>query len=175
MRRRRTVLLVLLAVAGCSPSRFASARLTSWPENPCAILTADQVASATGLAMTNVRRAPSIGKIVQASRVGGDPGPGKHICVYETRSEYVDVTIVTPPTDQRSSAAYWAAREEYFRTFPGSARPIANLGQDAWLSGGATLRVLARRDLHFAVTARMYQPGADQMLIALARAVLARL
>lgn len=174
MRRCIAIPVVLLAIADCSRTAGAPPRLTAWPENPCAVLTAEEVAAATGLVVTNVRRAPSIAKLVQAYESGRDPGPGTYICVYETRSDYVDITIVGPPEDQRSSKAYWVARESYFRTFPGSARPIPNIGEDAWLAGGADLHVLARRDLHFAVTARMARRGADTTLIALARAVVAK-
>jgi hypothetical protein len=168
------VLLSLPTVAACLPGGPEAKRLTSWPENPCAVLTAEEVTAATGVTVVKLRRAPSIAKIVNATGTGGDPGPGKYICVYETTTENADITIIIPPEAQRTAGAYWAARQEYFRTYPGSARPITDLGQDAWLAGGAVLYVLARRDMHFAVTSRMYQPGSDHVLIALARAVLAR-
>jgi hypothetical protein len=93
--------------------------------------------------------------------------------VYETRGAG-DVTILVPLDNQRSSAAYWAARESYFRAYPGSARSVRNLGEDAWLAGGAVLHVLVRRDLHFSVATRSYHEHADQLLVALARAVLSR-
>jgi len=174
MGRRLAALTIVVLIPACSRAGRPPSHLTSWPENPCAVLAAEQVASATGLVVTNVRRASSIAKVVQASESGVAPGLGKYICVYETRSDYVDITIVAPPAEQRSTAAYWAARETYFRTFPGSARPVPGLGQDAWLAGGAALHVLAGPDLHFAVTARMYRAGADEVLIAVARAVLAK-
>ena len=175
MRRHLAVWLILSSTAGCVSAGPESKRLTSWPENPCAVLTAEQVAAATGVTVTKARRAPSILKIVQAGNAAGDPGPGRYICVYETSVENADLTVVIPSEEQRTAGAYWAARQEYFRTFPGSARPIPNLGEDAWLAGGADLHVLARRDLHFSVTSRLYRAGSDTMLVSLARAVLARL
>ena len=174
MTRHLAVVTLFVAATGCFPAGRGSPRLGAWPDNPCAVLTGEQVTAATRLTVTNVRRAPSIGKVVQAPHTGGDPGPGKYICVYETRSDYVDLYVIAPTPEQSSSVGYWASREQYFRQFPGSARAIANLGEDAWIAGGTTLHVLARHDLHFVVATRMYQEGSDRVLIALARAVLAR-
>jgi hypothetical protein len=139
------------------------------------VLTGEQVTSATGIAITKVRRAPSLAKIVQAGTSGGDPGPGKYICVYATPLDERDITIIIPPPDQQSTAYYMDARQSYFRDFPGSGRTIANLGEDAWLAGGSTLYVLARQDMHFVVTARLAPEWPDGLLIAVAQAVLARL
>ena len=170
-----TVLLALLPASGCAPTRrAASPRLASWPENPCAVLTPAQVSAVTGLEVTEARRAPSITKIVQAQSAGREPGPGTLICVYETRSAFGEIMIIAPPIEKRSTASYWNARETYFRTYPGSAQSIANLGEDAWISGGADLHVLVRPDLHFAVATQMYQERSRDLLIGLARAVLAR-
>lgn len=167
------LLLIPLYVASCARVKPAPSQLSSWPDNPCAVLEREQVTSATRATVTRVRRAPGIGKIVAASASGRDPGPGEHICVYETR-EFGDITIVAPTADQRSSAAYWRARETYFRAYPGSARSVSNVGEDAWLAAGTVLHVLVRRDLHFSVAMRDHHERAQELLVALAGAVVAR-
>ena len=152
----------------------AVTRLASLSDNPCAVLSVEQVATATGTRVTASRRVPSILKVVEAQRERREPAPGT-ICVYSTRSEFGELTIYLPPLSERHSANYWEAREKYFRTFPGSARPIPNLGIDAWLAGGASLHVLARGDEYFVVSTQLYQQRSGQELIALSRAVLERL
>jgi hypothetical protein len=169
-----------LIVAVCLSSDLAIAQppplelLPSLPEDPCAVLTLEQVAAATGTDVIESRRVPSILKVVQAQREQREPLPGT-ICAYSTRSDFGDIMIYLPQLSERRSAKYWEARERYFSTFRGSARAIPGLALDAWLAGGASLHVLARQNEYFTVSTQMYQKGSRQLLIALARAVLERL
>jgi hypothetical protein len=149
-------------------------RVASLPENPCAVLTVEQVAVATGMHVIESRRLPSDRDIVEAEREHREPAPSA-ICAYSTDSAFGEIIISVPSVSERRSARYWEARETYFHTFPGSARAIPNLGIDAWLGGGASLSVLAREDQYFSVSTQMYQEGSRQVLIALGRAVLERL
>jgi hypothetical protein len=158
-------------------SQTASANgipLASLPDNPCDLLTSEQVAVATGLEVTEARHLPSIRKIVQAQNIGGEPEPGT-ICSYETRSEFGAVTVVVPPHADRSAASYWQDRERAFSTFPMSARMISGVGEDAWLGGGTGLHVLTRQGEYFMVGTQMYSRRSADLLVALARGVLDRL
>lgn len=137
------------------------------------MLTAAQVGAVTGLEVTAARRTPSIIKLVEAQREGREAGPGRLICVYQTASRFGGITIAVPPPGERSAASYRAARDEYFSRF--AARRVSGLGQDAWFAGGSALTVLARDDLYFVVATQMAQLGSEAVVVALARAVLARL
>ena len=148
-------------------------RLTSLPENPCAVLTVEQVAAATGLRVTSMRRVASIPEIVPAQRERREPVAGS-ICSYETRSDFGELNIHVPRRTERRTASYWEARERYFGAFPGSAQAIPDLGIDAWLAGGASLHVLACQDEYFTVSTQMYQVRSRELLVALARAMLGR-
>jgi hypothetical protein len=165
---------IILAIEQAVSEGPAEPRFASLPENPCAVLTVQQVAAATGTEVTESRRVPSILKVVEAQREGREPLPGT-ICAYSTGSEFGQLSIHLPPRSERRSTTYWEARERYFRTYPGSARPILNLGIDAWLAGGASLQVLVREDEYFVVSTQWYQPRSSQVLTALSRAVLERL
>lgn len=155
-------------------SQVVPGTLASLPENPCAVLTLEQVAAATGVDVTRMQRVPGIPKIVQAQREQREPGAGS-ICTYETRSDFGEINIHVPPRTERRTASYWEAREKYFRSFPGSAQTIPSLGADAWLAGGASLHVLARDDEYYTVSTQMYQRRSRELVIALARAILGRL
>ena len=121
-----------------------------------------------------MRRAPGIDEIVHARNDGRKPEPGI-ICLYETRSEFGAISIVVPSPADRTTARYREAREKYFSAFPGSARAIPGLGEDAWIGGGAILQVLARKDQRFGVGTQKYSQRSEDLLIALARAVIGHL
>ena len=95
------------------------------------------------------------------------------ICSYDTPSEFRSISIMVPPVSEQSSAAFRKAREDYSRQF--HAERIPGLGQDAWLAGGTTLHVLAGNSAQFIVAMRTVQDKSRDTLIAVARAVLARL
>ena len=150
------------------------ARQTSLPEDPCGLLNQTRLSAITGLEVTAARRVPSIAKIVQAQDENREPDPGT-ICSYETRSDFGAILIVIPTKADRRAAAYWENRESYFKTYPGSAQPVAGLGMDAWLSGGSSLHVLVREGEQFALTTQMYKPESRELLVKIARAILDQL
>jgi len=148
------------------------ARLAAFPDNPCEILSVAQMSAATGLQVTSANRVPSLEKIVDAQTNDRDPGPGT-LCVYETHDDVGAIVLSVPARTDRSAAKYWTSRTKYIETFPGDARPVPGLGQDAWLSGGTALHVLAGDDESFTISTQMYQPRSGQLLINIAGAVLA--
>jgi hypothetical protein len=162
--------------------------LTTLPDNPCAVLTQEQMATLTRLEVTAVRRVPSIAKVVEAERENREPRPGT-ICVYETDSPFGGISIFVPNRTTRTTDAYWAARSRYFETYRGSARPIPDVAMDACLAGGADLHVLVRDNEFFTVSAQMWSqthpiPSAQgheffvrsaELLTTIARAIVARL
>ncbi len=175
---------VALGTAACSSGRSGGAApaaaapeavrtaVVSLPENPCELLTAEQVAAATQLPVTRARRVPDIGEIIRAEKEGR-PARANTICSYETPSEFESITIIVPPVSEQNSAAYWKAREEYFRQF--HAEAIAGIGEDAWLGAGAMLNVLAGKTARFTVATRVAREKSPEVLAAVARAVIARL
>lgn len=179
---RWTVLLAVLPFLGSGcllAERTPSATpvltlLASLPENPCDLLTLEQVSAITNLNVIEKRRVPSIDEIIQAQSEGRQPGPGR-ICSYETQSDIGAITISVPSGAERTSVSYWEARRGYFSTFAASARTIPGLGEDAWISGGASLHVLARENEYFIIGTQMYNQRSPELMIALARAVLDRI
>jgi hypothetical protein len=143
----------------------------SLPEDPCDVLTPAQVSAITGLEVTTARRVPSIAKVVQAGDENREPDPGT-ICSYETGSDFGAITIFVPAVAERRAAVYWGRRAKYFETFPGSAKPVAGLGKDAWAAGGNTLHVLIGEGQYFSLSTQMYQPGSGELLVKLARSVI---
>lgn len=159
--------------AGESPSPV-EARIASLPENPCELLTRSEVAVATGLRVRQARRVPDIEEIIRAEKEGRAARTNT-ICSYDTPGDIVAITIIVPPVSDRNSAAYLSQREAYFRQYPGSARHVSGVGEDAWLAGGATLHVLAGKSAYFIVATRMAQPKSPEVVAAVARAVIERL
>ena len=98
---------------------------------------------------------PSIGKVVRAQLEDREPEPGT-ICSFETKSPFDAISIVVPARSDRRSELYWEARSKYFETYPGAAQPIVGLGMDAWLAGGAGLRVLTGGNDHLMLSTKMY-------------------
>jgi hypothetical protein len=143
------------------------------PDNPCEVLTAAELAAATGLTVTSVRRVPSIGEGVRAEREGRPPEPGT-ICSYDTNSPFGALSIWVPRRSERRSELYWRARSKYFDTFPGSAEHIPELGMDAWLAGGASLSVLIRENEHLGLSTQNYQRQSRDVLVKVARAIARR-
>jgi hypothetical protein len=142
------------------------------PDNPCEVLTKAEVASATGLDVREPRRVPNITKVVQAQRSHIAPEPGR-ICVFDTMSRFGAINIAVLPKAERRGK-YWEARTRYFQTFPGSARVVSELGEDAWLAGGADLHVLLGGDEYVIISAQYYQPEARTLLVELARTIVNR-
>jgi hypothetical protein len=162
------------AGGGEPPSPVEERRIASLPENPCELLTASQVAAATGLPVRQARRLPDIEEIIRAEREGR-PARANTICSYDTPSDIVAITIVVPPVSDRNSGAYTSARDAYFQQYPGSGRTVSGVGDDAWLAAGNTLHVFAGKNAHFIVATRMAQPKSPEVVAAVARAVIERL
>lgn len=172
-----------LGTQACSSGRGARAapgpapeaggrKVASLPENPCELLTAREVSAAGGQHVSNAHRVPDIGEIIRAEREGRT-ARANNICAYDTMNEIGGVTIIVPPVSEQSSAAYHKAREDYFRQFSGA--KIDGLGEDAWLAGGTTLHVLAGKNAQFIVATRTARDGSRDIVIGVAKAVLARL
>jgi uncharacterized protein (DUF1697 family) len=187
VRKLATRLLVMLVafvgLAGCSSGRGTAAEpgaapeavrptVASLPENPCELLTARQVSAAGGQQVTRAHRVPDIGEIIRAEKEGRT-ARANNICSYDTPNEFGGITIIVPPVSEQSSAAYHRAREDYFRQFSGE--DIDGIGQDAWLAGGTTLHVLAGPTAQFIVATPTARDWSRDTLIAVAKAVLARI
>jgi hypothetical protein len=141
------------------------------PENPCDLLTLEQLATATGLEVVGMERKPSILEIVQAQDENRSIPPGR-LCVYKTQTVFGEIMVGLPV--EQDSAKYRQDRDIYFAQFPGSAKPIPNLGQDAWIGGGASLRLLVRDDLQLGISTQYYQKESEELLIRIARRLLAK-
>ena len=117
---------------------------------------------------------PDIEEIVPAGREGR-PALTRTICSYDTPGDLVAITIIVPPLAERNAAAYHSEREAYFRKYPGSAKPVSGIGEEAWLAGGTTLHVLAGPNAHFTVATRTAHPSSPDVVAKVARAVVQRL
>ena len=178
--RHISLLLAIFALISCSTATEQDnnaskpAQPASLPDNPCEVLSPEQVSAITGLEVTSVNRVPSLAKVVDAQRGNREPGPGT-ICNYGTRSDFGAILIAVPPRADRRASRYWEARAKYFETFPGAAQPVGGLGKDAWLSGGTTLHVLVRGDEYFTVSTQMHQPRSREVLGNIAQVMLGQL
>lgn len=187
MLLHRCIALAFLSVpiAACSsgggaatepgaPPSPAVRRVASLPENPCELLTRGEVSVATGLRVKSARRVPDIEEIILAEKERR-PARTNSICNYDTPGDLVAITIILPPVAGRNAEAYTSARDQYFRQYPGSARPVSGIGDDAWLAAGTTLHVLAGKEAYFIVATRMAEPQSPDVVAAVARAVIERL
>ena len=148
-------------------------RFSALPDNPCELLSVSQLAEVTGLPVLAARQVPSIAKLVEAQRENRDPDPGT-ICSYETGTPVGAISIHVPKRQDRTTVQYWDDRAYYFETFPGSAEPLAGVGADAWISGGASIHALVSENEHFTVSVQHYHPDADELLIRVAQRILDR-
>ena len=182
MKKRYLIIVVLLTLLSCSrapeqpgnnatPTNATPTKVTSLPDDPCAILSSARVAEVTGIEIVSVNRVPSLDKVVRAQEENREPGPGT-ICSYQMRGDLGHLMIMVPPLTDRRAAKYWEDRAKYFQTFPGSAHHVEGLGTDAWFSGGTSLRVLTRGDEYFIVATQMVHPRGREMVVNVAKAVL---
>jgi hypothetical protein len=175
------VIRILLAVVGMGclpmscvvPSIHALSQSSPLGDNPCDLFTTEELTTISHLYVREVRRVPSITKIVDAQRSERETGPGT-ICSYETDSDFGAIIVVVPLRSERDATNYWTNRERYFRTYPGSARPIPEIGVDAWLAAGTSLSVLTDQNEYFAISTQFYQRESAELVNRLARAVLGR-
>ena len=147
-------LVAALAIGPASPDL---------PENPCDLIDRVDLAVVGQLVVQPGRRVP--GKL--------EVGPGS-ICVFQTGPEFGEIIVGVQPRAQRRGAKYLEARDAYFRTYPGSGRPVEGVGQDAWLGGGTSLTVLIRDDEYFSLTTQNYQPESGELLAKIAKFVLSK-
>jgi hypothetical protein len=144
------------------------------PDNPCELLTIDQASRASGFSVVTARRVPSIAEEVRAQREGGPP-PAGNVCGYETKSDFGAIEVGMLKSLEPIAAKYWEARESYFRTFPGSAQSVPDLGMDAWIGGFTQLRLLVRDNLQINVSTQMFPEGSrgsSEVIVGVARAIL---
>ena len=160
-----TAALLAVIVIGLEPAQAAD------NSNPCELLTAAEIAAVTGLPITSARREPSIAEIVRAQEADVEPEPGS-LCVYQTSRDFGSIVVSLLPGVE---GQYWTARDEYFHSFPGAAEHVPDLGVDAWIGGGSSLRVLVADNVQLAVSTQMYQPRSRHVVVDVARAVLLRL
>jgi hypothetical protein len=140
------------------------------PVDPCSVLSAAQVAAAAGIDVIRAEK-PDLSEIIPAQGEGQKARSG-NLCVYETRSEFGEIIIALPDQD---AAHFRRDRDIYFATFPGSAQPISNLGQDAWISAGVMLHLLIKDDLQVSLSTQYYQKSSQELLIRIAKALLLKM
>jgi len=160
------VLTLALAV-GCS-----SAKLAALPENPCDLLSARQVAAATGLEIVAVKRVLSQRQSIEAGKPGYQP-PAGSICSYETRSQLGSISIIPPlrrgPLGTRSAAPNCGP------PVAPSARSVSSPDGRFWGSGG-TIAVCVGPDLIVWISVQMaHERRASDAAVGVARAILQRL
>ncbi|MFN2601602.1 MAG: hypothetical protein ABR582_02470 [Gemmatimonadaceae bacterium] len=150
----------------------ARATITSLPENACQLLSAAQLSAAIGKGVTRGRRVPDIGEILRADNEGRVPRE-RAVCSYDTVNEFGSIVIIVPSVSQQNPAAFQRARDEYSQR--SHAEQIEGLGEDAWVESGGAVHVLAGKNAQFIVATRTPREMSREMLIATARAVVARL
>jgi hypothetical protein len=74
---------------------------------------------------------------------------------------------------QQNVEAFQRARDEYSQR--SHAEEIEGLGEDAWMESGGAVHVLAGKNAQFIVATRTPRETSREMLIAVAKAVVARL
>jgi hypothetical protein len=159
---------VLILAVAVNPSSLTGQRRPI-PENPCELLAPEQLANATGLEIIGMERKPDILELVRAQDENRSIGSGR-VCVYKTQTVFGDIMVGL--AEEADSAKFRQARDIYFARFPGSAKPIPNLGQDAWIGGGANLRLLVRDDLQLTIVTQYYRKESEELLIRIARRLL---
>lgn len=118
------------------------------PDNPCDLLTVEQMAKASGLTVLSARREP-----------GRDQPPPGNWCVYETGGAYGGIYLSLVRSEIPLAARFRERREQYFKTYPGAAVAIPNLGIDAWIGGFVNLRVLVRDNVEVTVFTQSFPAG----------------
>jgi hypothetical protein len=140
------------------------------PQNPCATLTAEEVARATGVAVTRAARVPSISEIVEAQDAKRPPPPGS-ICSYATGTPYGAIMISTVVPGSRTADLFRERRIEYNRGSRSPLRRMPGLGVEAWSHRNSVIVYLDRGQV-FTVGTQMDEPGAEALVIAVAHAFL---
>jgi hypothetical protein len=157
---------------GAPPAPVQSGLVGYLPDNPCDLATAQQVEVASGVKIEAARRVPDISEIIRAEREHRS-AKASLICNYDSSADIGDITIVVPEVSQQNVAAYRKARDDYARSF--RAENISGIGEDAWLSGGNTLHVLAGRNAQFIVATQYSQKNSRDVVIAVAKSILSRI
>lgn len=130
------VLVLALAVAGCDGEDEKDVVM---PEDPCALLSATDVAAAIDGSVEKVERVPSIDQIVAAQDRGGTredvPVDDRRLCSYTTTSPLAAITVFVPKPSDDGAELFRSARRR-------DDEGVSSVGDNAYLSGGASLRVL---------------------------------
>lgn len=177
---RSAALLVLCAACSSHQTNVESApaptpartTIDHLPENACELLSPAQLSAATGRGVTRGRRVPDIGEILSADNESRVPRE-RAICSYDTVNEFGSVIIIVPSVSQQNVAAFQRARDEYSQR--SRAEQIEGLGEDAWIESGGAVHVLAGKNAQFIVATRTPGKTSRETLIAVAKAVVARL
>lgn len=183
MYRDAAVASIVLIIAACSSGSGSGApvagapapaplhKITSLPDNPCELLSAEEVAAATGLRIESARRMPDIGEVLKSEREGR-AARVSGICTYDASGEDSEISLIVPSVSDQSRAAFMRERGAY--SDQSRVEPVSGLGEDAWLAG-TTLHVLAGNTAQFMVAARGRQEHSRDLVVAVAKAVLAKI
>jgi hypothetical protein len=142
-----------------------------FPDDPCGVLSANDVAAASGFRILAARRIPDIGEIVRATKEGRRARVSA-ICSYDGETD-AEITISIPPVADQNAAAYMKDRDANFEQSHG--QHVPGVGEDAWLGGGAALHVLVGKNAQFVVGARNASDKSRDAVVAVAKAAIARL
>lgn len=157
--------LALAVALGCS-----SPKLAALPENPCDLVSARQVAAATGLEIVAAKRVLSQRESIESGKPGHEPRAGS-ICSYETRSELGAILVIFP--DRRSPLGA-PTDASHCGPVASSGRSVSSLGGRAWGSGG-TIAVCVGPDLIVWISVQMaHERRASDAAVGVARAILHR-
>ncbi|MGH8991022.1 MAG: hypothetical protein ACRDZ7_05780 [Acidimicrobiia bacterium] len=129
--------LIVLALVGCSGN--GDDEQVVLPEDPCALLSADDVAATTEATVTKTERVASIDQIVAVQDRGGTaddvPTGDRRLCSYTTTSRLRAITVFVPKASGDAAKLFTSRRG-------GHDESVDGVGDDAYLAGGASLHVL---------------------------------
>lgn len=155
--------LPLFALIACS-----APALTALPENPCDLLSVEELAAATGVEISGASRVLGHRETFEAARSGQEPRRGS-ICRYETPSEFGSIAVIFP--DRRGPLASRSEPPNCGTQWPTSGSEDRRVG----VSGG-TASVCVGPDLVVWVSVQMgIGPRAPDAARGVARAILRRL
>lgn len=154
-------IISLVQLAACSP-RQSTPPPKALPNDPCQILSKEQVSNATDLAIVGSRGVPGMGKSVRSQQEGREPSAD--FCIYSTASGSPAAMISVPRVDDPNFGSYRKYRQEYARAF--KVQSVKGIGQDAWIRGNF-IAVLVGHDRYF--TAELQENFTKERLLSLAR------
>jgi hypothetical protein len=156
------VVVFTVAFAGCGGGDGTRVVL---PEDPCALVRADDVAAAVHAQVSKVERVPSIDQVVAAQDEGGNadgvPVADRRLCSYTTTSGFGSVIVFVPKPSAGGADLFKSGS----RPAPGQRDPIQvnGVGDDAYLTGGG-LNVLVD-DAMFSIFVQKPDDGAQLRVV----------